>query len=557
MHLRLTRLETWVAIGILSGSPVASTLAAPATPPPGLAPTLDPGAVLKQQLQNQKNYVPEPAPGQRLPGPVLEIPPQPETTLQAAPGLRFVLRGITIDQSAFLSPEELAALYQRSIGREIGFDDLQNIIEQINATYRAKGVATAVAVLPPQRIENGIVHIQLVEGRVGKVDIEGAQLTRRSYIEERLGTAPDQIINAEALERALVYFNRTNQTQLQASLQPGGSLGLTDILLRTTEPPHYDVQGFVDNLSIKSIGRYEGGIYLRDNEPLHIGDRLDLYIVGAQGSVSGNGLYSIPINLSGGQLGLSYARGNTNVNQGNPGAPLDITGHSSTIGINFVQPLFVDEQWKIDGALYFSRDQSTSTIAGSAFSDNFTNKPAIGARVEQVTPSRYILLTQTIADEQSHGIPGLSWAIVNNGTLTAIEQLPEPLTLVSLSLKSGWQLSNHSPLAPAELLQIGGFNTVRGYQQALLSGSSGFYVQFEVHHPLSPEFDAYGFFDAGAVFNSETGSRLARGSGLGASWNWRFLTLAAAASYGFDRKRLAPQDSPFQIYFRAAAHYAF
>lgn len=528
-----------------------------AVPAPPVGPTLEPGAILKQQLQNEQNYKPGPPPGPRTSPPVLVIPPPPQTPPLAASSIRFPLRGIAINRSAFLTPRELAAIYRPYIGKNVGFADLQKIIERINALYRAKGVVTGLAVLPPQRIAHGVVHIELIEGRVGRIKIKGAHLTRRSYIENRIRTAPGEIVNPEALAQALVYFNRTNQTQLRASLQPGAALGLTDILLQTAEPPHYDVQAFVDDLGVKSVGRYEGGLYFRDSEPLHIGDRLDLYIVGAAGSVSGNGLYSIPVDRSGGQLGVSYARGNIDITTGGSRGPLRITGHSSTVGASFIQPLFVNAKWRLDGALYFSRDDSLSAIAGAPFASSFTNKPAIGGRAEEITPSRYLLLTLTANDEQTHGIPGLSSAHVTNGTLTAIERLPKPLAPVSLDLKSGWQLSDHSPLAPTELLQIGGFNTVRGYQQAALSGSSGYYLQLEAHRPLSSGLDVYGFFDIGAVFNGSRGSLMARGSGLGANWTWRFITIAAAASYGFDRKQVAPQDSPYQIYFSVAAHHAF
>src|SRR5262249_26489957 len=247
--------------------------------------------------------------------------------------------------------------------------------------------------------------------------------------------------------------------------------------------------------------------------------------------ISGNGLYSIPIET--GQLQLSYARGTIDIaTTGSGGQAASITGHSSTIGANFIQPLFIDNQWRLDGAAYFAYDNATSALAGTPLSDNFTMKPAIGARAEEITPSRYLLLIQTVADERSHGVPGLTWAVVGNGTLTAIQQFPQPLAPLSLDFKGGWQVSSHPRLAPAELLQIGGLNTVRGYEQAALSGSSGYYLQSEIHWPITPQLDALGFFDFGEVFGAPSGSVFAKGTGLGATWNWRFLTVQGAASYG-------------------------
>jgi len=551
---------------------------AAAAPPPPIAPSVDPGAILQNQLQNELNNQPGPPPGPQTPPPVLEIPPLPMLEPLVAPGVMFQLNGITVDPSAFLTPQDLAAIYQPYIGREVGFPDLQNIVEQINALYRAKGVATALAVLPPQRVENGTVHIQLVEGQVGNIKIEGANLTMPSYIEQRLGTKPGDVVNADALSQALIRFNRTNQTQLQASLQPGASLGLTDILVRATEPMHYELQGFADNFAVNSVGRYEGGIYVRDAEPLHMGDRLDVYVVGSAGTVSGNGTYSVP--FESGQVEISYARGlidiagaaqpsgNSGQSSGNQqtvsstntsggGQQGSITGHSQTIGINFLQPLLVNQEWRLDAALYFAQDQATSALTGNPLTNNFTNKPAIGGRAEEITPTRYLLLTGTVDFERSEGVPGLSRAFVGNGTVTVIQQLPQMPATISLDLKGGWQVSSKPQLAPAELMQLGGSNTVRGYTQAALSGSSAYYLQSEIHRPLTPELDAFWFFDVGATFAGPAGSLLARGTGLGATWNWRFLSLSAVGSYGIDEKRVAPSETPYQIYFRLATHYAF
>jgi hemolysin activation/secretion protein len=148
---------------------------------------------------------------------------------------------------------------------------------------------------------------------------------------------------------------------------------------------------------------------------------------------------------------------------------------------------------------------------------------------------------------------------VANGTLTVVQQLPEPVAPFSLDFKGGWQVSDHKPLAPAELLQIGGFGTVRGYDQAAISGSSGYYLQSELHHPVPfiADLDGFGFFDVGEAFGGSAGTLLAKGAGLGAAWNWRFVTLSGAASYGFDQKRVAPGDSAFQFYFRLALHTSF
>lgn len=494
----------------------------------------NPGSILNQQLQNLYEHPFGPAPGPGVLPPVLSAPkPKPAPKL-LAPGVHFVLRGVKINKSDFLKPAALAAIYQPYIGKTVQFSDLQKIVEEINALYRAKGVVTAQAVLPPQRIVSGVVRVNLIEGKVGEVKIEGNSITRSSYIRERISAAPGQVVDAKKLEHDLILFNRTNRTQLHANLEPGTSFGLTNILLRATEPVPARIDIFADNEGVDSTGASEIGAFIRDNKIFGFGDSLEFYAVKSRGSTTGNVYYSIPINAQGGTMGYSLARGRINVVSG-PGQPLGITGSSWTSAIDLVQPVYVTGVWKISGALNFARDASNTSLSGQALGTTLVDKTSVGLRTQYISPIRYSLFTLSITPESAHGADNLGSATVYDGTFSVEQRLPKPFARYFVMLKSALQYVNRWTVAPAEFFTIGGANSVRGYTQGLLSGAKGYYAQLELHRSFSHHIDGFLFADSGGIYTSTLGRQVITGVGTGFAWAGRNLTTSLSVGYGTDR----------------------
>lgn len=495
-----------------------------------VSPNSNPGNVLKQQLQNLEKNTPGATPGPGTMPPVLSAPQPKSPPLKLGPGVQFVLKGITIGPSAFLKPAELKAIYLPYIGKTIQFSDLQKIVEEINALYRAKGVVTARAVLPPQRIVNGVVRIELVEGKIGRVKIEGNSITRSSYILRRINVVPGQVVDAKKLENELIYFNRTNQTQLHASLHPGASFGLTDILLRAREPAPADLYLFADNEGVAATGANVVGAYLRDNKILGLGDNLEAYVLKSSGSTTGNVLYNIPVNTLGGTLGVSYARGHINIVSG-PEKSLGISGNSSTAGVHFIQPVYVTKRWKVSGAFELARDTSDTSISGVSLGTTYVDKGSVGIRAQYIAPTRYALFALSATPQHTRGAGGKSSATVYNGSFSLIQRLPKSLGPYSVALKGAVQYANHWRIAPQELFVIGGVYSVRGYSQGLFSGTCGYYAQLELHRSLPHHIDGFLFTDTGAVYNQTPRLLSISSAGAGLSWAWHGMSTSFILGY--------------------------
>ncbi|HKJ08734.1 MAG TPA: ShlB/FhaC/HecB family hemolysin secretion/activation protein [Gammaproteobacteria bacterium] len=521
--------------------------AATAAPVPS---QLNPGALQQQQLQRQRQLE------RRKQQPRAQEPviygSRPSTgTPGGPPGPHFMLRGVEFNRSHFLSKKTLTRIARSYVGHEVDFADLRRLVASINGLYRRRGIITAQAVLPPQKIHAGVVRIRLVEGRVGKVSLKGNTFTRNGYILDRVHLRRGTVVDVAQLRDSLVYFNRTNDIDLKATLRPGARFGLTDVLLQAQEPPRYRLQVFADNEAPASTGRNEIGAYLQVHGLAGMGDRLNLYLTKSRGATNGNLSYSIAVNRAGGRAGLSYARNSIHVIDG-AYQPLDITGNSRTLLASYSQPLKVAGPWKITAAGSLSRTVSKTYLAGVFLSDTRVDKLALGLTVENLSRIQYWTLTQTLAPARAHEAVSDRHLMLYDGTGRWLRRLNARWSVVA---DGGWQYTGQQNLPASELFQIGGATTVRGYRQGIVAGDKGYYLDLELHRRLPWSLDGFTFVDTGAVYTRSASRTSITGAGVGVSWNWkRRVTLDADVGYAVNR--VIPNQDSYRFDVRLTVHFA-
>ena len=72
---------------------------------------------------------------------------------------RFVLKRVVITGNTVFAQETLLALLEDTIGKEVGFAELEAAAARISSYYRERGYLVARAYLPAQDIKDGSVEI--------------------------------------------------------------------------------------------------------------------------------------------------------------------------------------------------------------------------------------------------------------------------------------------------------------------------------------------------------------------------------------------------------------
>lgn len=408
---------------------------------------------------------------------------------------------ITVDKSAILSDEEVREITKKYEGLELGLKDLYKAVNDINELYKNKSYISAKAVLPPQKIEEGVVRIQLVEGRFGDFLIEGNKYTRNAYITDRISSNSGDLVKLDQLQKDIFYFNNTNDVRLKAELRPGKKFGTTDCILKLEEPNEWQSTIFSDNAGRSESGLYRMGMVIANNSVFGNREALVISPTWTKGTVAGSVSYTAPVGNYGARIGVSYSKNQIDIISG-PFESMEIAGDSSDVGINVTQPITVEAKRKVEGYAEMHWKDSSTDFFGNTLLDTKVKTITLGSNMRIMDDKglwyNQYSVTRVAADKKD----AYSGKVFSRFNLSAIRQqlLDSERTLI---WRFSGQVTSDHELPSSEQFSLGGMSTVKGYVEGLLSGDQGYYAGIEYNFPLqfSKKMKGLVFVDHGSTYN--------------------------------------------------------
>lgn len=503
---------------------------------------------LRRYFEQQQKVVPAPLAKDPLAEPV--APARPAAAL---PGeTRFELKAVTFTASELVPAQVFADAAKPFIGKTVDGKDLADLLAAVNAVYIERNITTARAVMGPQDIVDGNLHIELVEGRLGELNIEGDKQTREGFIRDRIGLSKGKVLDSSVLRDRLVRLNKTTELQVRATLQPGTERGETDVRLDVVEPDAWGVDIFADNNGSDSTGRERVGIQGFVYGLLGRDDRFQANVSHSRGGNDGALSYAVPVTPWNGRVALNASRSQINIING-AFAGIDVVGKSTVYGLEFNQPVVANANWLVTGIASFSLGKASTAISGVQIADSKTRLWTAGASVQHLGEGRQWGFTQLYTSIHSdEPMLGRSRFQTFPGNAFVIQRLGQTRWIARGSL--GWQFSKGDLLPSANLFQIGGPGSVRGYERGILSGTRGYYGSVELHRLVNERLDLYGFADHGAVSGFYPDTQRISGAGLGGLWrvaSW--LTLSGDIAKAINT--VVPDQDNMRFNLRFVVHW--
>ncbi|MBB4397329.1 ShlB/FhaC/HecB family hemolysin secretion/activation protein [Bradyrhizobium sp. ERR14] len=514
------------------------------------AQSINPG-VIQNDVDRQRRQLEQQSAPPKLTGPAVIGGEREKSQLLKPGGPKFRLRKVTFDESKFITPAELDEIAKKYVGKDVDIASLLQLVADINAIYAARGIVTGIATLPEQDAKGGVVRVKLTEGRLQKTTVEGNKQTRTDYILDRVKEPEGEVLDVPKLNRDVIWFNRTNDVQIKALLQPGTSFGLTDLQFAVIEPPVDTLQLFTDNQGSENTGRWEGGAFYKRHGLFGVDDRLTFYGVRSDGNLNGNVAYSIPVNPWGGRAGVSYTEGKIKIVQG-PFVALDVTGRSSQAAVNFSQPVWVTQDWLVLLNAALTEGKTVSRFATVAVTDDHYDKTTAGISVTKSGNTYSITVSPAVNYIAWHDYVLGNNRAFNTYTGSLIATSAAGPQNFSANVLASWQYTQEKLLPGDQIFSIGGPTTVRGYPSNAASGDSGYYLNAELHYNWSQwlrGFDTYVFTDWGAVYSTFPGVTEMASVGVGFSWTYAsFMTFEA--NYATPLKMAVSTQNHYEAYGR-------
>jgi len=465
---------------------------------------------------------------------------------------RVYIKKIRLSGNTKFTENDLAGVTAPYENREVGFEELQTLRHELTLYYVNRGYISSGVVIPDQKVADGTVTLNIIEGVLSKIDIEGNKYFRASYIRDRLALASKPPVNVNELQRALQLLQQDQRIRrINAEFLPGVMPGESNLKVRIEEDRPFKAMLSFSNSRSPSVGPYRGELMLAHQNLSGHGDVLEGRFGLTEGTGDASLSYAVPVNARDTALKVHFRKTQSTVVE-ETFKRLDIESRSETYGLTLSHPLYKTPEQELNFALTGEVLRNMTFLLGQPFSftetaDNVTHLTVLRFSQEWVTRSQ----TEVIAARScfSFGIDAFE-ATVNtkgadgkfmtwSGQIQLMRQLSDAGTLIIL--KTDMQFADN-PLLPMERFSAGGMNSVRGYRENQLVRDNGIVSSVELRLPIIRSAQR------GAVL------QLAPFIDLGRSWNQGKDTPEPEniSSIGAGLRWAVSQKGHFQAYYGRA-----
>lgn len=149
---------------------------------------------------------------------------------------RFDVREYRVEGARRLERLEVERAVYPFLGPERVAADVDGARLALEEAYHAKGYETVSVVIPQQDPRHGVIRLQVVEGRVGRLRVEGARFFLPSGIRRAApSVAEGGVPNMKEVTRDVVELNRLADRRVTPELTAGAEPGTVDITLRVED----------------------------------------------------------------------------------------------------------------------------------------------------------------------------------------------------------------------------------------------------------------------------------------------------------------------------------
>ena len=424
----------------------------------------------------------------------------------------FDIDRFRIEGNTLLKPDEIAAVLKPFTGKRRDYGDVRRAIEALRQRYRAAGFSVVWVVAPEQELDRGVVTLQVIEGRIGKVTIAGNRFFDDSNIRASLPALKEGVSpRAGDISANAQLANENPAKQVDVVLHPGEKSDVVDATVDVIDVRPLKTFLTFDNTGNPQTGDFRLGVGVQHANLFNRDDVGTFNYVTSPGNESQVSLYSgsyrMPLYSRGDSMDFIVA--NSDVSAGTAqtvAGPLTFSGKGAVYAMRYNQLLerLGEYSHRIVYGLDYRAYVNDCTLGNFGAAGcgpaavNITVMPiSMAYSGNWARPGRisdfYVAL--------SHNIPGA--ANGQQSDFTAARPSPNGGegassqyrilrfgTSVVNAFESNWQVRaafnaqyTADALVPGEQFSIAGATAVRGFLEREIVRDTGYFGNFELYSP--------------------------------------------------------------------------
>lgn len=452
----------------------------------------------------------------------------------------FSLQSIQLDGSTVYAIDDFNSIYSEFVGRQVSFADLRRIAARMTTKYRNDGYVLSRVIVPPQKVNDGIVRFKALEGFIDSVEFEGEIKGDKKLLDAYAAKiTASKPIRAQTLERYMLLIDDLPGVTARSVIRPSPSTPQAATLVVSLN--HDSVEGdvSVDNRGNRFLGPIQLGAIAAINSGMGMYDRNTFRVISSgdfDELLYGEFTHESQVGTEGGKLTARLA--STRTEPGGRLEPLDIEGTSHLVEMGFRYPRIRSREENLDYIVDFRMQNTDTDILGTELFDDKVRVASVGIQYDNADNWDGVNLLDASISQGLNFLgstddgagrsrtTGEHTYTRFNAALRRIQNIDESFSVL---VATEGQYSRDSLLS-SERFALGGAQFGRGYDGAELTGDSGLSGLVEVRYagfPTSDWFESYqpyAFYDIGAVWTNdpvvgESSRESLASTGLGVRFN--------------------------------------
>lgn len=425
-----------------------------------------------------------------------------------------------------LSPKEIKHLEQKFLHKEITEKLLEDLKDAVLYCLQDKGEFTAIVSFPDQDITEGTVTLQISSSKVESVEVRGNRWQSADFYRDRLALSPGESLDTSQLLNRLAWLNRNPFYYAEIVVGPGQQADSVDVDFLVKDRWMFRPFFEADNTGTNLTGEVRLCAGANWGKPFGRSDLLTYQYTTAPDPhkfYAHTGSYTLflpwkhELTFFGGysaahpDLGPSFSQEGrstqASMRYGIPFQPLYHSPHQTfTWGFDYKNfnsnVFFIDSTPAIPVV--------THQVNLSQFYLSYTREDQFLVKCELLFSPFHWLPNQSNARYDSLRPDSSVYYLYGRIALSDIHGKPENVSFAWILRAQGAT----GPLLPSEQFGLGGYDTVRGYQERDFLSDNALCANAELRAPKISFFRrdalvflAFSDFGYGANFDSELGSQ--------------------------------------------------
>ena len=485
--------------------------------------------------------------------------------MDGAPGLTGIVTGISL-----LKQEKFQEKLQPYFGRPATLSVLDKVCRDVIEYYRQEGFPVVNVVVPRQTVREGAIQFLVTEARVGKVIVEGARWFDPDRMKGEVSLREGDKVDATQLQEDIRWLNNNPFRQANLAFQPGEDSGTTDVIVEVNDRMPLRFFFTYDNYGIDLTGKNRLSTGFNFGNLFNLGQQANFQYTTSTENIFNNlsaysGSWIVPFPW---RNYMTIFGSYSGANGINPQTSANLVSSSWQISARYNAPLPMLGAYAHE--LYGGLDYKQASNSLLIFNIQAPDGGGIGSySIFQLTAGYSGSLPDVIGSTSFElggfyspgGVGGLNDSSNFNqiisganpdygyGRLTVTRGFTLPLDF-SIRAEFNGQLAS-TALMPTEQFGLGGYNTVRGYDERVSNGDNAWVTNLEFWTPPGSLFKIFdnqsvedrlqflAFWDYGFVGYSQPMT------GQYDSW---LMSVGPGVRYNIDRYVSVQLDWGFQLH---------